>query len=81
MVQIMIHKPGRTYDKRKNWRPITLANDAYKVFDLCFDLFLSRETGLLQEPPPGEEAARSPKVGETQYGFRHHVRCARFVTP
>eukprot|EP01052_Picozoa_sp_SAG31_P037295 SAG31_NODE_4795_length_2952_cov_21.320365_2_plen_98_part_00 len=49
LLQVMIHKTGRSYDLRKNYRPITLQNDLLKVLDACVYYMLARETGTVPE--------------------------------
>ena len=55
LIQVMIHKAGRTRTARKNYRPITLQNDLLKLFDGCLYYMLARETGTIREAVPGRE--------------------------
>ena len=69
VLQIMIHKAGRAYDDRKNFRPITLLNDLMKLYDGCLYYYLARETGTIREPPPGEtELVYLPKQSQAASG-------------
>ena len=68
LIQVMIHKAGRTRSERKNYRPIILQNDLLKLFDGCLYYYmLARETGTIREPVPGREneGIRPPYLSQT----------------
>ena len=69
VLQLMIHKPGKPWTQRKAFRPISLCNDLYKVFDGCLYFYMARETGMIQEAVPGEELIRDPYIGESQRAY------------
>jgi hypothetical protein len=70
MLQIMIHKTGRTRDERKSYRPITLMCDLLKIFDLALYYKLGRETGTIREPMEGATTLRESFLSSTQRAFR-----------
>eukprot|EP01052_Picozoa_sp_SAG31_P054333 SAG31_NODE_14398_length_809_cov_1.263380_2_plen_154_part_01 len=72
LLQVMIHKTGRTHDLRKNYRPVTLQNDLLKVLDACVYYMLARETGTVPEPPPGETEVRPPYMSQTQRAYQQN---------
>ena len=72
MVQIMIHKAGRTRNERKSFRPITLMNDIMKIFDLALYYKLGRETGTIRELLEGATAVCPSFLSGTQRAFRRN---------
>lgn len=70
VLQLMLHKEGRSFNERGNYRPITLLNDLLKLFDGCLYYVLAREMGVIREPPPGETEVRPCYLAETQRAFR-----------
>eukprot|EP01043_Picozoa_sp_COSAG02_P050619 COSAG02_NODE_5224_length_4527_cov_18.072945_2_plen_132_part_00 len=68
----MCHKDGRTWSERKSFRPISLLNDILKLFDGCLNYVITRETGIIQEPPPGEKECRPCYIPQTQRAFMRH---------
>ena len=75
MLQLLIHKPGRPWDARKHYRPITLANDIMKVFDGCLYYMMARETGTIRRPVPGQTvvARRYLRMLQRAFQQRHQT--------
>ena len=73
MVHIMAHKPGRTWNERKSFRPITCLNDIMKVFDGCLYHIMARRTGTIADPEwlksHGIEQPYTEQLPQTQRAF------------
>ena len=69
-LQLMIHKPGKGWSKRGDFRPITLCNDLYRCLDACIFYFVARQTGIIQEPAPDRDTVEESYLSESQRAYQ-----------